>query len=220
MRLSGVLNLCQPMPSALRRSRPSRAGDWWSKERDLDEPLVVNGTMTCAAPNLSLENIVRDGSQGRTEEIASFPITVKSRTEFPFLLSGAFLTPSMERKSTPYYCRHEGRSRRALQPRFPEPTSCDRQHPEHPGGRENGTSVRWPRLSGNVRPNVQIGNRRYGALSSVRVCGLNYQRALDRVLQNDFAARMQWTIKPYREANHRPAVVLAENTPEFEGRTG
>src|ERR1700722_2526568 len=32
--------------------------------------------------------------------------------------------------------------------------------------------------------------------------------------QNDFAARMEWTTKPYREANHPPVVVLAENTPE------
>jgi hypothetical protein len=27
--------------------------------------------------------------------------------------------------------------------------------------------------------------------------------------QNDFAARMDWTIKPYREANHRPAVIVS-----------
>lgn len=32
-------------------------------------------------------------------------------------------------------------------------------------------------------------------------------------VQNDFAARMEWTIKPYNEANHPPVVVLAENTP-------
>lgn len=31
--------------------------------------------------------------------------------------------------------------------------------------------------------------------------------------QNDFAARMEWTTKPYSETNHPPVVVLAANTP-------
>lgn len=39
--------------------------------------------------------------------------------------------------------------------------------------------------------------------------------------QNDFAARMEWTTKPYNEANHPPIVVLAENTPaEFSVHSG
>ena len=39
--------------------------------------------------------------------------------------------------------------------------------------------------------------------------------------QNDFAARMEWTTKPYSEANHPPVVVLAENTPaEFTVHSG
>ncbi len=40
-------------------------------------------------------------------------------------------------------------------------------------------------------------------------------------VQNDFAARMEWTIKPYKETNHPPVVVLAENTPaEFTVHSG
>ena len=39
--------------------------------------------------------------------------------------------------------------------------------------------------------------------------------------QNDFAARMDWTTKPYNEANHPPVAVLAENTPpEFTVHSG
>jgi len=39
--------------------------------------------------------------------------------------------------------------------------------------------------------------------------------------QNDFAARMEWTTKPYSETNHPPVVVLAENTPaEFTVHSG
>ena len=33
-------------------------------------------------------------------------------------------------------------------------------------------------------------------------------------IQNDFAARMEWTIKPYSKTNHPPDAVLAENTPD------
>jgi hypothetical protein len=40
-------------------------------------------------------------------------------------------------------------------------------------------------------------------------------------VQNDLAARMQWTTKPYSEANHPPVVVLAEDTPaEFTVHSG
>lgn len=40
-------------------------------------------------------------------------------------------------------------------------------------------------------------------------------------VQNDFAARMEWTTKPYAEANHPPVVVLASNTPhEFTVHSG
>ena len=40
-------------------------------------------------------------------------------------------------------------------------------------------------------------------------------------VQNDFAARMEWTTKPYGQANHPPIVVLAENTPaEFTVHSG
>ncbi len=39
--------------------------------------------------------------------------------------------------------------------------------------------------------------------------------------QNDFAARMEWTTKPYAEANHPPVAVLADNTPaEFTVHSG
>ncbi|MFL6415449.1 MAG: DUF1593 domain-containing protein [Bryobacteraceae bacterium] len=39
--------------------------------------------------------------------------------------------------------------------------------------------------------------------------------------QNDFAARMEWTTKPYSETNHPPSVVLAKNTPaEFTVHSG
>jgi len=37
--------------------------------------------------------------------------------------------------------------------------------------------------------------------------------------QNDFAARMDWTIKPYKEANHPPVVRLA-HAAELDGRPG
>jgi hypothetical protein len=39
--------------------------------------------------------------------------------------------------------------------------------------------------------------------------------------QNDFAARMEWSTKPYNEANHPPVVVLGKNTPvEFSVHSG
>lgn len=39
--------------------------------------------------------------------------------------------------------------------------------------------------------------------------------------QNDFAARMDWTTKPYKEANHQPVAILAQNTPpEFTVHSG
>jgi hypothetical protein len=39
--------------------------------------------------------------------------------------------------------------------------------------------------------------------------------------QNDFAARMEWTTKPFSEANHPPVAILAENTPaEFTVHSG
>ena len=39
------------------------------------------------------------------------------------------------------------------------------------------------------------------------------------VLQNDFAARADWCVKPYEEANHPPAVVLG-HPPDLEVRPG
>lgn len=40
-------------------------------------------------------------------------------------------------------------------------------------------------------------------------------------VQNDFAARMEWTTQPYSKANHPPVVILAANTPhEFTVHSG
>jgi hypothetical protein len=81
----------------------------------------------------------------------------------------------------------------------------------------------WRRFSGETRPHWTQGGDSYPGQDNSRDAvvasdGRTYvsdQATIWRwreAFQHDFAARMDWTVKPYREANHNPLVTVNRST--------